>query len=151
MKVFIRRNRYAIAACAVALAAVATLGFYGIAQASATENEAADANVEQRWEGDARALAVDETAADLIEAQGPESATGTENAAGAEVNGVEEAWEETGDCNVAVDEETESGTEVEEAYAGDRIEGEVSASNEYVEVNVSASDDPVEQEERPAA
>lgn len=121
MKALIRRNRYAIAACAVALAGAAGLGIFGIAQANAAEdaNAAATENVEQRWEGDASS---------------------------GEVNAE----------NAGADEDAECNGELREMTAGDLVDGEASGSNEYVDVdeaanvNVSACEDPIELEERPA-
>lgn len=157
MRVFIRRNRYAIGACALALAAVALFGFYGITQANAAEDATADANVEQRWEGDAEAPAADDKAADPIEAPEPESAAGTESPAtdgsvNMEVDGgeeVEEIYGETAVCNVAVDDGPELDGDAEEARAY-LIEDEASASSEYLEINASSYGE-AEHEERPTA
>lgn len=153
MKALIRRNRYAIAACAVALAGAAGLGIFGIAQANAAEdaNAAATENVEQRWEGDAT-LPAEDVAADLVDAKNPES-TGAN---------VEQRWEgdassgEVNAENAGADEDAECNGELREMTAGDLVDGEASGSNEYVDVdeaanvNVSACEDPIELEERPA-
>lgn len=153
MKALIRRNRYAIAACAVALAGAAGLGIFGIAQANAAEdaNAAATENVEQRWEGD-EALPAEDVAADLIDAENPES-TGAD---------VEQRWEgdaSNGEVNAeapGADEGAECDAELREVAAEDLIDGEASGSNEYVDVdeaanvNVSACEDSIELEERPA-
>lgn len=146
MRVFIRRNRYAISACAITLAAVALLGFYGISQASAAEDGTADANVEQRWEGDSEARAANDKAADLVETQGREGTTETDNpangkAVNAEIDGIEETPREDSACNIVADENREPDTEADEARTAYLVADESSASNECLEINASSRDE----------
>lgn len=155
MRVFIHRNRYAIGACAVALAAVALLGFYGITQANAAENGTADAGIEQRWEGDLEAQGANDKAAELIETQGPEGTTETgspanDEAVNAEIDGVEETPGEDSARNTTVDEDREPDAEADKARTAYLIPDEPSTSSECLEINASPHDE-AEREERQTA
>ncbi len=121
MKALIRRNRYAIAACAAALAGAAGLGVLGIAQANAAEdaNAAATENVEQRWEGD--------------------TSNGEVNAENAGAN-------EDAECNGEL-REVAAGDLVDGEASGSNEDADV---DEAANVNVSTCEDPIELEEHPA-
>lgn len=155
MRVFIRRNRYAIGACAMALAAAAMLGFYGITQASAAENGTADGSIEQRWEGDLEARAANDKGAELIETQGPEGAAETggptnSETVNAEIDGIEEAPGEAAACDMTVNKDCEPCPKADEARTAYLIPDEPSDSSECLEINASPHDE-AEHEDRPTA
>ena len=164
MRTFIRRNRYAIAACALALAGAAVLGTFGISQAIAAEGadaSTAEDAVEQRWEGDETILVADAVPAEAHRSEDVDVAA-TEEPASVDA-AAEEASAESGAAEEDIAFSENPGTE--EAYSGeldadDYIDGEASESSEYIDVDevesafnasVLVEDEPAGAEERPAS